>query len=158
VEHFLDLGGKPLCAEYLCLEEPAHLGGGQRGDVAESCRGQRALALGLDHAAVTDEDHLGDPKARLERMDLLGHSDRIGRVALVHMHSQRLTLRRGQQPNDDLRLAGFLVSVIPKGCQFILCPLQVRGGHVIQDHRGRAALLLYAPTIERVLNGFLLCG
>jgi hypothetical protein len=57
-----------------------------------------------------------------------------------------------------LRFARLLVSVIPKGCQGILCSLQVGGGHVIQDHRGRAAPLAYYPTIERVLNELLLLG
>src|SRR5262245_8371893 len=35
---------------------------------------------------------------------------------------------------------------------------EIRGGHVIQNHRGRATLLAYYPTIERVLNVVLLCG
>ena len=95
VGHFIDLSGKPLRAEHLCLEEPAHLGDGQRGDVAEPCRGQRALAFGLHHAAVTDEDHFGDPKPAPQRVDLRGHGDRIGRVALVHMHGQGLASHRG---------------------------------------------------------------
>src|SRR6059058_2052693 len=55
VYHFMDMRGKPLCAEHLRLEEPAHLGHGQRGDVAEPCGGQRTLAFGLHHAAVADE-------------------------------------------------------------------------------------------------------
>src|SRR5262249_44138834 len=36
--------------------------------------------------------------------------------------------------------------------------LQVGGGHVIQDHRGRATWLPYGPTIKGVLNGLLLGG
>ena len=154
----MDVRGKPLGMEGLRLEKPADLGRGQCRDVAEPHGGQVALAFGLHHAPVANEDHLGDPKTGLECVYLLRHGHRVGRVALIHMDGQGLSIRRGQQPNHDLRLARLLITVIPKGCQFILLPLQVGGGHVIQDHRRSTAPLPYRPTIERILNMFLLLG
>src|SRR5882724_4452079 len=63
--------------------------------------------------------------------------------------------------NSPITIGAFarlLVPAIPKGCQGIVFPLQVRGGHVIQDHRGSATPLPCGPVIERVLNVLLRLG
>ena len=92
----MDVRGKPLGAQHLRVQEPTHLWRGKGRNVAEPCGAQRTLAFGLHHAAVADKDQLGDPKTGPERVHLLGHGDRIGRIALIHVHGQGLALRRGQ--------------------------------------------------------------
>ena len=62
LRHFMDVRSKPLGAQDLFVEEPAHLGGGERRNVAEARGGQRGLAFGLHHATIANEDEFGDPK------------------------------------------------------------------------------------------------
>ena len=61
MDHCRDVWGTPLGLAALSLEKPADLGRGPGGDGAEPRRGPAALALGLPHAPVADEDHRGDP-------------------------------------------------------------------------------------------------
>ena len=76
-----DFFGEQLELERFLRQQKTDLGIGQRRDVKVSRLIQFLLADLLDHAAVANEDHLGDGELLGENVDLSGYGGGIGSVA-----------------------------------------------------------------------------
>jgi hypothetical protein len=71
------------------------LGVGQCGNVLKLLSAQRLLAFGLDHPPVANKDNLIDFESVRQDLDLIGHSDRVSRIAFEYLHGQGLTIIGG---------------------------------------------------------------
>ena len=85
----------------------------QRGDPVETRRAQLFVDARLgDHAAIADQNHMGQAKADLEFLDVRRDGAGITGVAVENLNGDRTAIGRAQQTVDDLQLALLAVAVV----------------------------------------------
>ncbi len=82
-----------------------------------------------------------DAKARLELGHLCGHSGRIGRVALEHLHGDGAALGRADQAEDDLRIVTLAVARMTARGQLAAASGQPSRSQVVQHQCGAHQVL-----------------
>ena len=91
-----------LAAEHAFFEQPANGFAPRGGNPAQPRIVARRLDLRLgEQAAVADEDHPAQGKALAQRVDLVRHRGRVGRVAGVDLDRHGAATRVGEQTVDD---------------------------------------------------------
>ena len=88
---------------------------------------------GCDHAPVPNQDQSTDTKPSAYLFHLGRHGGRVRAVAREDLHRHRTTVRRTQQPEQDLTLAPFAVSIMSEGCQRTAPAFQITAADVIQN-------------------------
>ena len=89
-----------------------------------------------------------DAEAPLDLLHLRRHRGGIRRVAREHVHRQRATVPGTKQAEDDLRLTLLAVPVVAERGQGRAAPLEITGGHVVQQ-KGSA---LQVPSGQALLD------
>src|SRR5262245_38352324 len=106
----------------------------QRRDPAEPGVRPKRLDLRLrEQAAVADEDDAVQRKASAQRVDLVRHGRRVGRVAGVDVQGDGAAVRIGQQAVDDDRQALLAIAVVAVARQRAGVPFVVAAADVVQD-------------------------
>jgi hypothetical protein len=110
-----------------------NLAGAQGRDPLNAIRGWQVLAnAGAgDHATVANEHNVRQTEAFAQLFDLSGDRLGIAAVARKDLHRHRTTRSIGEQAENDLWLAGFVVARLAQLGQRTLAALEVRRGHIV---------------------------
>jgi hypothetical protein len=106
---------------------------GQRRDIVQASLLQLLDLVALQHPPVTHHGHLLTPKHLSDLLNLQPQRGEVQGIALEDLGGDGLPALLTQQPNDDLRLTGFLVAVVSPGGQFITLPLQIAARDIVEE-------------------------
>ena len=85
-----------------------------------------------DHAAVADQDDIGETKALAEFVDLGRHRFRIGGVAGEYLDGDGATLGVGEQAKDDLWVSGLVVAGMAEFGKRAMTAFEISGGQIVE--------------------------
>ena len=87
------------------------------------------------HAAVSHQDDALQVKALAQLGNLCRHGLRIAGVALEDLDGHRTALGRGEDAEDDLRIAPPLIARVAAGGDGAVMPFKVSRGQIIEHER-----------------------
>ena len=95
-----------------------------------------------DHAAVTNQHHIGEAESLAQLIDLSGDGFGIGSIAGKNFNGDRASGSVGEEAKDDLQCTGFVVSGMTEFGQRTVAPLEVSGGQIIEHQTALGEMAL----------------
>ena len=145
---------KKMHLEGAGFEQLTNLGFRNRRNIIKLMFCQGLQLRQFQHAPVTHQGDLAEPKALDQGANLFSHGFRILGVASKYPHRHRVAFGTGEKSDDKLLFSLFAVPVVTESGQDVVDALQVRAGDIIQKQlRWFGAV---APAEETLFNFFLI--